>query len=110
MLQLTPYYNLPGLPYINILYNGFPESLSNARSVSNSPPGMVCSLSLALSLYLRLRTRPALSDLKTAGLLRAFTQRNVGLQSKGDTATDLDKDYRCYSGFTAMQNKKMQED
>lgn len=57
-----------------------------------------------------MRTRAALSDLKTAELLRAFTQRNVGLQSKGDTATDLAEDYLCYSGFTDMKNKKMQED
>ncbi len=63
-----------------------------------------------VSLFRRMRTRAALSDLKTAVLLRAFTQRNVGLQSKWNTATDLDKDYRCYSGFTAMQNKKMRED
>lgn len=80
------------------------------RSQTLLPVWSALSLSCSLSLYLRMRTWPALSDLKTAGLLRAFTQRNVGLQSKGDTATDLDKDYRCYSGFTAMQNKKMQED
>jgi len=53
-----------------------------------------------------MRTWAALLDLKTAGLLRAFTQRNVGLQSKGDTATDLDEDYRCYSGFTAIKNAR----
>lgn len=69
-----------------------------------SSPGAVWSLRLR-----RMRSEAALSDLKTAGLLRAFTEKR-GTATQREHGKDLDKDYRCYSGFTAMQNKKTQED
>lgn len=108
MLQLTPCYTLPGLPlhvgYV-FLSNGFLESAADARVPTLSS---WCGL-VSLSSSTHAHTGSAVL-LKNSWALTCVHIEKRGTAKQRGHATDLDKDYRCYSGFTAMQNKKMQED